>query len=98
MKCCKECILGKSMIVNSDVRCKFNGIVSKDFYCRKFSPNPMKKSCGTCKFFKPQNGEVINFGTCATFTIRPFLANSRKGCSRYVETISQFEIEEVAFN
>ena len=109
MKSCKECVLGKSLIVNTDFICKYNGIVSSDYICRKFLPKPIKKNCATCKNFKQQKQvlqyigqcssardeislsetydyeEYGYFGTCATFTIRPFFTENRKACSRHID-------------
>lgn len=36
MKKCHFCIFGKPMLINSDILCRYKGIVTEDYSCRRF--------------------------------------------------------------
>jgi len=36
-KNCRNCIYRKTFIVNGDILCKYKGVVSPEFSCRRFS-------------------------------------------------------------
>jgi len=49
---CGECLHAKPIIVNRDYICTKQGVVSENYLCKKFVPNPTaQKTCLECLFF-----------------------------------------------
>lgn len=96
-KRCSNCLIGRKMVINSDILCVINGVVSEDYLCsrHRFAPlmetkNTISYKCCDCRYFIQlsidENGGLM--GYCHMFTVRHYNGSLRKICSKFEKEIS----------
>lgn len=90
-KNCGNCMNGVKNNFNTDIICRYKGVVSNDFSCFKHRLNPdaitLKKpgyNCIDCSYFiiNPENS-TRSVGYCYLFTVREFDGSKKKICSKF---------------
>lgn len=85
---CIKCLYGRTIPVTTDLLCKFSGVVSYDYGCRRFMLSPCADRqlkycrCDSCDYFVC-SGESGSSGECRLFGIRGMDGCKHKGCGRY---------------
>jgi hypothetical protein len=91
-KNCGNCLNGINNNFNTDIICRYKGVVTRDFCCFKHRLNPycigaFNKTafhCIDCSFLivEPEN-ESASVGYCQLFTVRKFDGSKKKTCSKF---------------
>ena len=90
VKQCKNCRHGSHNNFNSDIVCRYKGVVSRDYSCGKFKPLPdgaiklFGYRCIDCNFLilDPEN-EDSDYGFCQLFTVSKFDGSKKSVCSKF---------------
>lgn len=100
-KTCANCLKGTTILINNDILCRDNGVVSPDFVCSKHHllPAAVKASsesnnkCADCvNFILGKNSEKASpIGLCRLFSVRQFNGSEKKACSKF-EKRSELEV------
>ncbi len=84
---CINCLYSRTIPVTTDLLCKYAGVVSYDFGCRRYVVSPYGDKqlkycrCDTCSYFSPKGGG--NQGECRLFGLRNIDGYQHKGCGKY---------------
>ena len=91
-KSCINCIRGYVISINNDIVCRDMGIVSPDFYCKKYRAVPdnlkQENKCINCENFSLEiitHSGISSMGLCQLFSVRKFDGNKKNACSKFVK-------------